>query len=76
MKLAEILQKPVFDAVQVIAGHSGLNKEIKNITMMDAPDIVEYLHPNDLLVTTAYHLKDDIFHKKQFNLRMKKAFHF
>ncbi|MGO5010451.1 PucR family transcriptional regulator [Niallia sp. Sow4_A1] len=58
MKLAEILQKPVFNAVEVIAGHTGLNKEIKNITMMDAPDIVEYLYPNDLLVTTAYHLKD------------------
>lgn len=58
MKLAEILQKPVFDKVEVIAGHTGLNKEIKHITMMDAPDIVDYLNPNDLLVTTAYHLKD------------------
>ncbi|EOR23210.1 purine catabolism regulatory protein [Niallia nealsonii AAU1] len=58
MKLAEILQKPIFDKVEVIAGHTGLNKEIKHITMMDAPDIVDYLNPNDLLVTTAYHLKD------------------
>lgn len=59
LKLAEILQKPAFKEVQVITGHKGLNKDIKHITMMDAPDIVDFLNPNDLLVTTAYHFKDN-----------------
>lgn len=59
MKLAEVLKNSAFESVSVIAGHSGLDKEMKNITMMDAPDIIEYLHPNDFLVTTAYHFKDN-----------------
>ncbi|MGP7818474.1 PucR family transcriptional regulator [Niallia sp. 01092] len=59
MKINSILNKPFFHNVKVIAGESGLDNEIKNITMMDAPDIVHFLHPNDFLITTAYHLKDD-----------------
>ncbi|WP_445488033.1 PucR family transcriptional regulator [Niallia sp. 03133] len=59
MKLIDILKKPLFQNVKVIAGDSGLENEIKNITMMDAPDIAYYLHPNDFLITTAYHLKDN-----------------
>ncbi|HWJ79096.1 MAG TPA: PucR family transcriptional regulator [Niallia sp.] len=58
MKLMNILKNPIFHDVKVIAGHKGLTNEIKNITMMDAPDIVEYLNANDFLVTTAYHLKE------------------
>ncbi|MFT8320830.1 MAG: PucR family transcriptional regulator ligand-binding domain-containing protein [Bacillus sp. (in: firmicutes)] len=59
MKLIEILNKPLFQHIKVAAGDSGLHKEIKNITMMDAPDIMHYLNPNDFLITTAYHLKDE-----------------
>lgn len=59
MQLADLLKKPVFRSVQVVAGEAGLDHEIKNITMMDAPDIIDYLQPNDFLVTTAYHLKDN-----------------
>ncbi|GKU83350.1 PucR family transcriptional regulator [Niallia sp. NCCP-28] len=59
MKLNDLLKKPLFQNFHLIAGEAGLDKQIKNITMMDAPDIVHYLHENDFLVTTAYHLKDD-----------------
>lgn len=59
MKLAEIMNKPAFQNVFVLAGKEGLENELEKITMMDAPDIIDFLHPKDFLVTTAYHLKDN-----------------
>jgi purine catabolism regulator len=59
MKLIDLLNKPAFHDVEVLAGKNGLGREIKNVTMMDAPDIIDFLFENDFLVTTAYHLKDD-----------------
>jgi PucR family transcriptional regulator, purine catabolism regulatory protein len=59
MNVQDILQIPVFKSSQIIAGHSGVHREVQHVNMMDAPDIVHYLNPDDLLVTTAYHLKDN-----------------
>lgn len=42
-----------------MAGARGIANDITNVTMMDAPDILPYLKPNDLLVTTGYHVKDE-----------------
>lgn len=58
MNVLDILKLPVLKKAKLIAGHSGINREVQNINMMDAPDIIHFLNPNDLLVTTAYHLKD------------------
>ncbi|WP_407269454.1 PucR family transcriptional regulator [Radiobacillus sp. PE A8.2] len=59
MKLIEVLKIPALEGSMVIAGAEGLQKEVLHVNMMDAPDIIDYLKPNELLVTTAYHLKDD-----------------
>ncbi|MFC7063172.1 PucR family transcriptional regulator [Halobacillus seohaensis] len=59
MKVSDVLQLPVLEGAKVIAGESGINREVQHVNMMDAPDIVHFLNGDDLLVTTAYHLKDD-----------------
>lgn len=59
MKISDILQIPVFHNARLIAGHKGKEREVYSVNMMDAPDIIHYLKPNELLVTTAYHLKDN-----------------
>lgn len=59
MKLTDLLNKPAFCDIEILAGKNGLSREIKNVTMMDAPDIIDFLFEKDFLVTTAYHLKDD-----------------
>lgn len=59
MKLIDLLNKPAFHDIEILAGKNGLGREIKNVTMMDAPDIIDFLFENDFLVTTAYHLKED-----------------
>lgn len=59
MKISEILLHiPAFRNAKLIAGHEGKEREVYSVNMMDAPDIIYYLKPNELLVTTAYHLKD------------------
>ncbi|OXS74644.1 PucR family transcriptional regulator [Domibacillus enclensis] len=59
MKLKTLLAQEPFHQMKLIAGEKGLANDITNVTMMDAPDILPYLKPNDLLVTTGYHVKDD-----------------
>lgn len=59
MNVGNILQIPVFKNSQLIAGSAGVNREVQHVNMMDAPDIVHFLNESDLLVTTAYHLKDN-----------------
>ncbi|MFC4321801.1 PucR family transcriptional regulator [Litchfieldia salsa] len=58
MKVEEVLKVPALRGSQIIGGHSGINREVLHVNMMDAPDIISFLKPSELLVTTAYHLKD------------------
>ncbi|WP_110928925.1 PucR family transcriptional regulator [Bacillus massiliglaciei] len=58
MNTAALLQLTALDGTKVIAGESGLINKIESANMMDAPDIADYLKPNEFLVTTAYHFKD------------------
>lgn len=58
MKVYELLTIPPLAEMTIIAGDSGKDHEIHTVNMMDAPDIIHFLKPNELLVTTAYHLKD------------------
>ncbi|WP_077735516.1 PucR family transcriptional regulator [Bacillus sonorensis] len=58
MNIFEILELPVFKGAKLAAGESGGFRQIEHINMMDAPDIADFLHQGELLVTTAYHIKD------------------
>ncbi|OBZ19476.1 PucR family transcriptional regulator [Bacillus sp. FJAT-27264] len=60
MKLEELLHIPVFNGTQIVAGNAGLEREVLTVNMMDAPDIITFLKPNELLITTAFHFKDDL----------------
>lgn len=58
MRIYELVTIPFLKGMNIIAGESGKNREVYHVNMMDAPDIIQYLKPNELLVTTAYHFKD------------------
>ncbi|TDF94447.1 PucR family transcriptional regulator [Paenibacillus piri] len=58
MKLLDLLNIPVFAQCKVLAGTSGLERSVHSVNIMDAPDIIHFLKPNELLLTTAYVLKD------------------
>ncbi|KIL51943.1 PucR family transcriptional regulator [Jeotgalibacillus soli] len=59
MFMKDLLNLPVFSGAVVAGGREGLDHEVNTVNMMDAPDIISYLKPNELLVTTAFHLKDN-----------------
>lgn len=58
LKVRDIFSEPVFRGFKWIAGEKGGEREIRNINMMDAPDIIDYLKPDDWLVTSGYHLQN------------------
>jgi purine catabolism regulator len=55
MSLVEPLMKS-----SVIAGDRGLDNIVKSVNVMEVPDILEWVHPGELLVTTMYPLRDDV----------------
>ncbi|ALV02601.1 PucR family transcriptional regulator [Bacillus velezensis] len=58
MNIYDVMKIPAYERAALIAGRSGGWREVQHVNMMDAPDIADFLHKNELLVTTAYHLKD------------------
>ncbi|MDA2452362.1 PucR family transcriptional regulator ligand-binding domain-containing protein [Bacillus cereus] len=72
MKLYDIMKIPIFDQAKLIAGHKGLEQEVYTVNMMDAPDIIHFLKRNELLVTSAYHFKDDMYALRELIIQMKK----
>jgi purine catabolism regulator len=59
MRVQDIIHLTIMREAQVIAGHNGLNRSVESVNMMDAPDILDFIKPNELLLTTAYLIKDD-----------------
>ena len=55
MNLVEPLKRS-----RVIAGDRGLDNIVKSVNVMEVPDILEWVHPGELLVTTMYPLRDDV----------------
>ncbi|WP_176764558.1 PucR family transcriptional regulator [Natribacillus halophilus] len=45
---------------KVIAGENGLNNEVNHVTIMEVPDIVQWLKGKELLLTSLYAVKDDL----------------
>ncbi|KKI90437.1 PucR family transcriptional regulator [Bacillus sp. SA1-12] len=72
MELCKLLQLPVFHGAFIVAGKQGISREVQTVNMMDAPDIIHFLKENDLLITTAFHFKEDIDSLLSLILEMEK----
>lgn len=60
VKFREILEKDFFKNTVVLCGHGGLDHYISKVNVMEVPDIINWVKPGELLLTTAYSIKDDI----------------
>ncbi|WP_054025598.1 PucR family transcriptional regulator [Bacillus sp. FJAT-28004] len=58
MLLEQLLSNAIFSNSQVIAGHSGLSRVVQTVNIMDAPDIIHFLRPGELLLTNGYFMKE------------------
>ncbi|AJY76547.1 PucR family transcriptional regulator [Paenibacillus beijingensis] len=59
MIVEDLLKIPKFRQSRIIAGHNGIERTVESVNMMDAPDIVDFIKPHELLLTTAYAMKDN-----------------
>lgn len=54
----DLLRLPVLHGSHVVAGSQGLGRRIMAVNVMEVPDIESFVRSGDLLLTTAYPLRD------------------
>jgi purine catabolism regulator len=57
--LEKLLRIPKLKDIEVIAGDSGLQRHVGHVTVMEVPDIIQWLKGDDFLITSLYAVKDD-----------------
>lgn len=67
----EALKLPAFKGANLVAGEKGRFKIIKYVDVMEVPDAVNWVREQEMLLTTAYAIKNDV--KAQEDLIIKLA---
>ena len=57
--LGDVLRLPTLAHARVVGGFGGLRRPVRGVNVMEVPDILEWVKPDELLLTTAYPLRDD-----------------
>lgn len=57
--LSRALTLPPLQDARVLAGSAGLERRVRHVNVMEVPDILPWVQPDELLLTTAYPLRDD-----------------
>ena len=60
VRLRDILNVDLLAGAEVMAGEKGMDNEITSVNVMEVPDIVDWVRPGELLLTTAYSLSNNI----------------
>ncbi len=57
--IREVLELPELRGARLVGGAAGLDHEVSHVNVMEVPDILSWVMPGELLLTTAYPLRDD-----------------
>jgi len=57
LSLAAVLELPCLAGAEVLAGKSGLSGVVSRLNVMEVPDILPWVKPQELLLTTGYPLR-------------------
>ena len=57
--ISRALDLPPLKHARVLAGQAGLERRVRNVNVMEVPDILPWVQADELLLTTAYPLRDD-----------------
>lgn len=60
LTVREALEISPLNRAKMLAGHRGLTNIVTSVNVMEVPDIIAWVHPRELLITTMYPLRDDI----------------
>ena len=58
LTVGSLLEIPELEGIELIAGQSGLGRCVKSVNVMEAPDIGQWLHGGELLLSTGYQFRD------------------
>jgi purine catabolism regulator len=59
LRVREVLEAPCLAEARVLAGAEGLDRIVQRLNVMEVPDILPWVKPHELLLTTGYPLRDD-----------------
>ncbi|MEO8251886.1 MAG: PucR family transcriptional regulator ligand-binding domain-containing protein [Chloroflexota bacterium] len=59
ISLSRALELPPLRHARLLAGEAGLERPVRHVNVMEVPDILPWVRPDELLLTTAYPLRDD-----------------
>ncbi|NMM24873.1 MAG: PucR family transcriptional regulator [Phycicoccus sp.] len=57
LSLRAVLELGCLRGATVVAGHGGLDRIVSRLNVMEVPDILPWVRPNELLLTTGYPLR-------------------
>ena len=57
VRIADLLQLAEFDQIKVLGGEAGLNREIRSVTVHDAPYSVNWLRGHEIVLSTGFHIR-------------------
>jgi PucR family transcriptional regulator, purine catabolism regulatory protein len=58
LKVGEVLQVSTLADARLLAGASGLERTVQRLNVMEVPDILAWVKPHELLLTTGYPLRN------------------
>ncbi|GAA0556886.1 PucR family transcriptional regulator [Actinomadura livida] len=58
LSVGEVLGVSTLNGARLIAGRTGLDRIVQRLNVMEVPDILSWVKPNELLLTTGYPLRN------------------
>jgi purine catabolism regulator len=58
LTLKQILDSNYLGNAIIVGGHTGLDREVRMVNVMEVPDIFDWVSPDELILTTGYPFKD------------------
>jgi len=59
LTVAEVLESPCLTGSSLLAGKDGLGRLVQRLNVMEVPDILPWVKPHEMLLTTGYPLRND-----------------
>ena len=57
--VSDVLQLAPLAQARLVAGRTGVDRVVRSVNVMEVPDILDWVKPDELLLTTAYPLRED-----------------
>lgn len=59
LTMQDVMKLGKLNECEIIAGHKGLSRIVKHITIIEVPEVAKWLKGNELLLTTLYSVRND-----------------